>query len=385
MSVFSHFTKIAVVLAMSILMSVPARAEIISTSEYVMIMDFDNGDVLFEKNADEPMKPASMAKIMTVYLLFDRLKNGGLSMDDTFLVSEKAWKKGGSRTFLEPGSQVKVSDLLRGIIVQSGNDAAIVVAEGLAGSEDAFAERMTEKAAELGMSNTVFGNSTGWPDQVTTTTARDLAILARALITEFPEYYGIFKETGFTYNNITQGNRNPLIFGSDRADGLKTGHTEASGYGLVGSAMRDDQRMILVVNGLNSSTERKNESIRLMDLAFRMFTRYELVNQGDVLGYASVWMGERGIVPLTVSEDVVKVLSRSSADSVTTTTDWPSSVSAPIAKGQELGQISLNIDGKIYHYPLVAAEAVEDLAFYRYPGAYLHYLIFGMETKAVGK
>ena len=385
MSVFSHFTKIAVVLAMSILMSVPARAEIISTSEYVMIMDFDNGDVLFEKNADEPMKPASMAKIMTVYLLFDRLKNGGLSMDDTFLVSEKAWKKGGSRTFLEPGSQVKVSDLLRGIIVQSGNDAAIVVAEGLAGSEDAFAERMTEKAAELGMSNTVFGNSTGWPDQVTTTTARDLAILARALITEFPEYYGIFKETGFTYNNITQGNRNPLIFGSDGADGLKTGHTEASGYGLVGSAMRDDQRMILVVNGLNSSKERKNESIRLMDLAFRMFTRYELVNQGDVLGYASVWMGERGIVPLTVSEDVVKVLSRSSADSVTTTTDWPSSVSAPIAKGQELGQISLNIDGKIYHYPLVAAEAVEDLAFYRYPGAYLHYLIFGMETKAVGK
>jgi D-alanyl-D-alanine carboxypeptidase (penicillin-binding protein 5/6) len=385
MSVFSHFTKIAVVLAMSMLMSVSARAEIMSTSEYVMIMDFDNGDVLFEKNADEPMKPASMAKIMTVYLLFDRLKNGGLSMDDTFLVSEKAWKKGGSRTFLEPGSQVKVSDLLRGIIVQSGNDAAIVVAEGLAGSEDAFAERMTEKAAELGMSNTVFGNSTGWPDQVTTTTARDLAILARALITEFPEYYGIFKETGFTYNNITQGNRNPLIFGSDRADGLKTGHTEASGYGLVGSAMRDDQRMILVVNGLNSSKERKNESIRLMDLAFRMFTRYELVNQGDVLGYASVWMGERGIVPLTVSEDVIKVLSRTSADSVTTTTDWPSSVSAPIAKGQELGQISLNIDGKIYHYPLVAAEAVEDLAFYRYPGAYLHYLIFGMETKAVGK
>ena len=385
MSVFSHFTKIAVVLAMSMLMSVSARAEIMSTSEYVMIMDFDNGDVLFEKNADAPMKPASMAKIMTVYLLFDRLKNGGLSMDDTFLVSEKAWKKGGSRTFLEPGSQVKVSDLLRGIIVQSGNDAAIVVAEGLAGSEDAFAERMTEKAAELGMSNTVFGNSTGWPDQVTTTTARDLAILARDLITEFPEYYGIFKETGFTYNNITQGNRNPLIFGSDRADGLKTGHTEASGYGLVGSAMRDDQRMILVVNGLNSSKERKNESIRLMDLAFRMFTRYELVNQGDVLGYASVWMGERGIVPLTVSEDVIKVLSRTSADSVTTTTDWPSSVSAPIAKGQELGQISLNIDGKIYHYPLVAAEAVEDLAFYRYPGAYLHYLIFGMETKAVGK
>ena len=385
MSLYSHLTKFFFVLALSVMMTVPARAEIVSSSEYVMIMDFDNGDVLFEKNADEAMKPASMAKIMTVYLLLDRLKNGGLTMDDTFLVSEKAWKKGGSRTFLEPGSQVKVGDLLRGIIVQSGNDAAIVVAEGLAGSEEAFAERMTENAKELGMSNTVFGNSTGWPDEITTTTARDLAILARALITDFPEYYGIFKETGFTYNNITQSNRNPLVFGSEGADGLKTGHTEASGYGLVGSAKRGEQRMILVVNGLNSSKERKNESIRLMDLAFRMFTRYELVNQGDVLGYASVWMGERGVVPLTVSDDISKVLSKASADTVTTQTDWPSSVSAPIAKGQELGQVTLNIDGKMYHYPLVAAEAVEDLAFYRYPGAYLHYLIFGMETKAVSK
>lgn len=385
MSLYSHLTKFFFVLALSVMMTVPARAEIVSPSEYVMIMDFDNGDVLFEKNADEAMKPASMAKIMTVYLLLDRLKNGGLTMDDTFLVSEKAWKKGGSRTFLEPGSQVKVGDLLRGIIVQSGNDAAIVVAEGLAGSEEAFAERMTENAKELGMSNTVFGNSTGWPDEITTTTARDLAILARALITDFPEYYGIFKETGFTYNNITQSNRNPLVFGSEGADGLKTGHTEASGYGLVGSAKRGEQRMILVVNGLNSSKERKNESIRLMDLAFRMFTRYELVNQGDVLGYASVWMGERGVVPLTVSDDISKVLSKASADTVTTQTDWPSSVSAPIAKGQELGQVTLNIDGKMYHYPLVAAEAVEDLAFYRYPGAYLHYLIFGMETKAVSK
>jgi len=385
MSLYSHLTKFFFVLALSVMMTMPARAEIVSPSEYVMIMDFDNGDVLFEKNADEAMKPASMAKIMTVYLLLDRLKNGGLTMDDTFLVSEKAWKKGGSRTFLEPGSQVKVGDLLRGIIVQSGNDAAIVVAEGLAGSEEAFAERMTEKAKELGMSNTVFGNSTGWPDEITTTTARDLAILARALITDFPEYYGLFKETGFTYNNITQSNRNPLVFGSEGADGLKTGHTEASGYGLVGSAKRGEQRMILVVNGLNSSKERKNESIRLMDLAFRMFTRYELVNQGDVLGYASVWMGERGVVPLTVSDDISKVLSKASADTVTTQTDWPSSVSAPIAKGQELGQVTLNIDGKMYHYPLVAAEAVEDLAFYRYPGAYLHYLIFGMETKAVSK
>ena len=382
----SIFTKIFSALAISIavlLTSLNAHADIMTSSEYVMIMDYDTGDVLFEKNADQPMKPASMAKIMTVYILFEYLKDNDLTMDDEFIVSEKAWKKGGSRTFLEPGSKVKIADLLRGIIVQSGNDAAIVVAEGLAGTEDAFAQIMTEKAAELGMENTVFGNSTGWPDDVTTTTARDLAILGRSIISEFPEYYPMFAESSFTYNKITQPNRNPLIYGVAGADGLKTGHTEESGYGLVGSALRGDQRVVMVLNGMSSIKERKNEGIRLMDLTFRSFKKETLIKQGDILGYSSVWMGQRGVVPLTVGADISKVMDKETAESVTQTMDWPSYISAPITKGQELGRLTLNISGKDYHYPLVAAEDVIDLSFYRYPGAYIHYLIFGLETKSV--
>lgn len=382
----SILTKIFSALAISIavlLTSLNAHADIMTSSEYVMIMDYDTGDVLFEKNADQPMKPASMAKIMTVYILFEYLKDNDLTMNDEFIVSEKAWKKGGSRTFLEPGSKVKIADLLRGIIVQSGNDAAIVVAEGLAGTEDAFAQIMTEKAAELGMENTVFGNSTGWPDDVTTTTARDLAILGRSIISEFPEFYPMFAESSFTYNKITQPNRNPLIYGVAGADGLKTGHTEESGYGLVGSALRGDQRVVMVLNGMSSIKERKNEGIRLMDLTFRSFKKETLIKQGDILGYSSVWMGQRGVVPLTVGADISKVMDKETAESVTQTMDWPSYISAPITKGQELGRLTLNISGKDYHYPLVAAEDVIDLSFYRYPGAYIHYLIFGLETKSV--
>ncbi|MGB2436061.1 MAG: D-alanyl-D-alanine carboxypeptidase family protein [Candidatus Puniceispirillales bacterium] len=382
----SILTKIFSALAISIavlLTSLNAHADIMTSSEYVMIMDYDTGDVLFEKNADQLMKPASMAKIMTVYILFEYLKDNDLTMNDEFIVSEKAWKKGGSRTFLEPGSKVKIADLLRGIIVQSGNDAAIVVAEGLAGTEDAFAQIMTEKAAELGMENTVFGNSTGWPDDVTTTTARDLAILGRSIISEFPEYYPMFAESSFTYNKITQPNRNPLIYGVAGADGLKTGHTEESGYGLVGSALRGDQRVVMVLNGMSSIKERKNEGIRLMDLTFRSFKKETLIKQGDILGYSSVWMGQRGVVPLTVGADISKVMDKETAESVTQTMDWPSYISAPITKGQELGRLTLNISGKDYHYPLVAAEDVIDLSFFRYPGAYIHYLIFGLETKSV--
>ena len=360
-----------------------ARAEINTSAEFAIIMDFETGAVLFEKNADAPMKPASMAKMMTIYLAFEQLKSGVLGLEDTFPVSTEAWKKGGSRTFLEPNSRVRVADLLRGVIVQSGNDAAIVIAESLGGSEDAFADSMTAKAKELGMHNTIFGNSTGWPDARTTTTARDLAILARAIIAEFPEYYPMFKEENFTYNNIKQGNRNPLIYGTIGADGLKTGHTEESGYGLVGTALRGGQRVILVVNGLKSNQARSRESKRLIDLTFRVFDRYNLVKQGEILGYASVWMGRRGIVPLTVGADIVKILPKASADKITRTTDWLSSISAPIKKGQALGQLRIDIDGTISHFPLVAAEAVEALPYYRYPDAYLRYLIFGAESKAV--
>ena len=361
---------------------IPSRAEITTIAEYAMILDHDSGEVLFEKNADAPMKPASLAKMMTVYLLMDRLKDGSILIDDLVTVSEKAWKKGGSRTFLEPSKKVTVSDLMRGIIVQSGNDAAIVVAEALSGTEDAFAVEMTEKAEELEMKNTVFGNSTGWPDEVTTTTARDMALLSRALIKNFPNYYPMFAEESFTYNNISQQNRNPLLGTVAGGDGLKTGHTTESGYGLAASADRDGQRVILVLNGLDSATERKQESARLINLAFRTFKKYDLVTRDEILGYVSVWMGEDGVVPLTVAEDISKILAHGEIDKVKRQVDWPSSLDAPISKGQKIGRLTLSINGVDHFYPLVAGKEVEALSFYRYPGSYMHYLIFGLETKA---
>ena len=260
-------------------------AEIDTSAEFAYVTDFMSGKVLMAKEPDAKMKPASMAKIMTTYIAFQRIAEGSLSLDDTFLISEKAWRKGGSKTFVEVGKQVSVRDLLFGVIIQSGNDAAIAIAEGISGTEDGFAEEMNYVARQLGMNNTVFKNATGWPDPDQHTTARDLNILATALIRDFPsdkypDLYPIFAEQNFTYNGIKQGNRNPLVYGTQGADGLKTGHTEESGYGLVGSARRDDQRVIMVLNGMQSMKQRSSESRRLMDLMFREFKLYKLFDQG---------------------------------------------------------------------------------------------------------
>ncbi|MCE2518169.1 MAG: D-alanyl-D-alanine carboxypeptidase [Alphaproteobacteria bacterium] len=363
----------------------PASAEILTPSEFVIMMDYESGDILYEKNMDAPMKPASMAKMMTTYMVFQQLKNGSLKMDDKFIVSEKAYRKGGSRMFLELGSQVTVRELLRGVIVQSGNDAAIVIAEGLAGTEDAFAEEMTLRANELGMTNTVFGNSTGWPDERTTTTVRDLAILAQALIREFPEYYKIYSEKTYTYNNIKQPNRNPLLYSMNGADGLKTGHTSESGYGLVGSAEVDGQRLILVINGLNSSKERKLESTRLMQLGFRTFTKYDLLIKDDVIGRAPIWMGVEETVPLVPDTSVSRVLDRKTYAKVATRTNWPDPINAPVKKGQKLGEIFITVDGVETRYPLVAGKDIDKLPLHKRIGAFFKYLIFGAETNPNAK
>jgi len=365
-----------------VLATASVRADIITPSEYVMIMDYDTGKVLYEKNADVPMKPASMAKMMTVYLAFKQIKEGSLRLDDKFIVSEKAYRKGGSRTFVEVGKQVSVSDLLRGVIVQSGNDAAIVIAEGLAGTEDAFAEEMTSQAKKLGMENSVFGNSTGWPDEVTMTTAHDLAILARSIIRDFPDLYKIYSETSFTYNNIKQNNRNPLLYSLDYADGLKTGHTNASGYGLTASAVRDGMRIILVVNGLSSMKERRLESTRLMDLSFRLFQKYELLNSDEVVVNAPVWLGEEESVPLTVEETVTAVLDKKSHSKLTRRTELQDTINAPVVKGQQLGEVILTIDGIDERYPLVATKDIPELPFHRRIGAFFKQLIFGVDAPA---
>ena len=358
----------------------PVKAEIITPAEYVMIMDYESGDILYEKNADLAMKPASMAKLMTTYLLFEQLQNGSMRLEDKFIVSEKAYKKGGSRMFVEIGSQVSISDLLRGIIVQSGNDAAIVVAEGLAGTENAFAEEMTARAQALGMVNTVFGNSTGWPDDVTTTTARDLAILAKAMIQNHPEFYGIYAEKSFTYNNIKQPNRNPLLYTVDGADGLKTGHTNESGYGLVGSAELNGQRIILVINGLTSVKERKMESVRLMNLAFRTFKRFELLTADATVKDVPLWMGEEETVPLVSPVTHSRVMTRKSYNSMTTRVDYPEEIKAPVTKGQKIGQIFIKIDGVETAYPLVAGKDIGQLPLHKRIGAFFKFLIFGADA-----
>lgn len=363
--------------------SLPARAvEITSSAEFAYVTDFGSGKVLMEKSPDSHMKPASMAKIMTVYIAFQRIADGSLSMDDTFLISEKAWKKGGSKTFVEVGKQVSVRDLLYGVIVQSGNDAAIAIAEGISGTEDGFAEEMNYVARALGMTNSVFKNSTGWPDPDQHTTARDLNILATALIRDFPpdEYpdlYPIFVEKNFTFNGIKQGNRNPLVYGTQGADGLKTGHTEESGYGLVGSAIRDGQRVIMVLNGMESMKQRSSESRRLMDLMFREFKLYKFFDAGEPVDHANVWLGNAGKVGMVLEEPLHTVMARSDRRKMTMTVQWNDPVPAPIKAGQTIGTLVVKVPGETKTYDLLAAEDVRALGMFDRVGEALKYLIFG--------
>jgi D-alanyl-D-alanine carboxypeptidase (penicillin-binding protein 5/6) len=329
-----------------------------------------------------PMKPASMAKIMTVFITFQRIKEGGLSLDDTFLVSEKAWRKGGSKTFIEVGKQIAVSDLLHGVIVQSGNDAAIALAEGISGTEDGFAEEMNFTARKLGMLNTVFKNATGWPHPDQTTTARDLNILATAMIREFPadEYpllYPMFAKKEFTFNGIKQGNRNPLVYGTEGADGLKTGHTEESGYGLVGSAQRRDQRVIMVLNGMTSKKQRSSESRRLVDLIFREYRHYLLYEAGEVVDRANVWLGEDAHVDLVLKDRLDLVISRAERRKMKVTLQWLDPLPAPLVKGDVVGKLVLDLPGKSNSYELLVGESVEELGLFDRIGAALKYLIFG--------
>ena len=357
-------------------------AEIDSTAEYAYVTDFGSGKVLMEKNPDALMKPASMAKIMTVYIAFQRIADGSLSLDDTFLISTKAWRKGGSKTFVEVGKRVSVHDLLRGIVVQSGNDAAIAVAEGISGTEDGFAEEMNYVARQLGMENSTFRNSTGWPDPEQFTTARDLNILATAMIQDFPvdtypELYSMFAEKDFSYNGIKQGNRNPLVYGTQGADGLKTGHTEESGYGLVGSANRDGQRVIMVLNGLTSMKQRSSESRRLMDLMFREFKLYRFFDAGEPVDQANIWLGKVQKLDLVLEEPLHLVLSRTDRRRMKMSMQWNDPVPAPITAGQDIGTLVLELPDEKLVYPLTAARDVGELGVFDRVGEALKYLIFG--------
>ena len=363
-------------------------ADIDTSAEFAYVTDFASGKVLMDKDPDSPMKPASMAKIMTVYVAFQRIADGSLSLDDAFLISEKAWRKGGSKTFVEVGKQVAVRDLLMGVVVQSGNDAAIAIAEGISGTEDGFAEEMNYVARQLGMDNTVFKNATGWPDPDQVTTARDLNILATALIRDFPsqdfpDLYPMFAEKTFTYNGIKQRNRNPLVYGTQGADGLKTGHTEESGYGLVGSALREGQRVVMVLNGMTSMKQRSSESRRLMDLMFREFRQYRFFDKGQAVDRAAVWLGSEARVDLVLEEPLHLVLSRTDRRRMKMSVQWNDPVPAPIKAGQKIGTLTLDFPDRTMSYDLTAAKDVAELGMFDRVGEALKFLIFGASPDAV--
>lgn len=353
---------VAVILALA--QTRPAAA-IETMAREALLVDMDTGAVLLEKNADKPMPPASMSKIMTTYMVFSRLREGKLAMDDTLPVSERAWRRGGcvsdgSTMCLKLGERVKVEDLLQGIIVQSGNDASIVIAEGLAGSEEAFASEMNKKAKEIGLKGSVFRNSTGLPEPDHVMTARDLVVLAERTIKDFPEYYHFYSEKEFTYNGIKQGNRNPLLYKSVGADGLKTGHTKEAGYGLTASAKQADRRVVLVVAGLPSMAARAEESVRLIDYAFREFENVPLAKAGEQVETASVWLGESDTVPLQATQDVVITVPRRARSDMKLAVVYDGPVPAPIRKGDPLGKLVMSAPGIApVEVPLVAGGDVE--------------------------
>ncbi|MEM8936190.1 MAG: D-alanyl-D-alanine carboxypeptidase family protein [Pseudomonadota bacterium] len=343
---------------------VAAAGQPVTTSaEYAIIMDYRTGDILYEKNARIPTAPASMSKLMTIAIVFERLKNGSLALGDKFDVSEKAWRKQGSKMWVRVDTQITLENLLRGVIIQSGNDACIVIAENISGSEEAFAELMNAKAREWGLTDSTFANSTGWPDPNQKMSMQDLARLSRKIVNEFADYYALFSERRFTWENIQQSNRNPLLETFDGADGLKTGHTEESGYGLVGSAVRGGERRIIAFNGMTSSGDRTQEATRLMRIAFNDFDEKTLYEPGDIVGEALVFKGKSGTAPLIVKDKVDMILHRSQFDEVAATVVYEGPVAAPIREDQQIGYLRVVApSGKPKEYPLYAGLAIRELS-----------------------
>jgi D-alanyl-D-alanine carboxypeptidase (penicillin-binding protein 5/6) len=316
-----------------------------TVARQAVMVDFDTGAVLLEKNADERMPPSSMSKLMTMYVVFDLLKAGRLTLEQQLPVSERAWRMGGSKMFVQIGTQVSVENLARGVIVQSGNDACIVLAEGISGSEQQFAELMNETGRRIGLRNSNFRNATGWPDPEHRMTASDLATLARRIITDHPEYYRFYNERSFRWNDISQENRNPTLARVPGADGLKTGHTEEAGFGLTASAIRGGRRLILVVNGLPSMRVRSEESERLMEWGFREFDNVVLFRAAETVEEVPVYLGERSTVPLVAGRDLVVTLPRQWRRGIQARVRYDSPVAAPVSKGQELGKLLVSGQG----------------------------------------
>ena len=326
-----------------------------------LLIDADSGKTLVEHNSRQRLPPASLTKIMTSYIAAGEIANRRLALTDTVLVSEKAWKKGGSKMFIRVGTEVLVDDLLKGIVIQSGNDASIAIAEHIAGGEDAFADIMNQQAQMLGMTDSSFRNSTGWPDDEHYTSARDLAILSRALIERFPEHYAMYAEKAYRYNDIDQQNRNLLLWRDRSVDGVKTGHTDAAGYCLVASAKRDGMRLISVVMGTDSVEGRARQSQRLLSYGFRYYATHTPYEAGATLRTARIWGGAVEEVSLGVPANVTITVPRGAGEQLSAKMDLTPVLHAPLAKGDEMGKLTVSLGEEVvYEGPLVALEGVAE-------------------------
>lgn len=374
----------------------PAMALVDTNAEHAILMDGDTGQVLWEKDADTPMPPASMSKLMTLELLFQRLKDGRVKLTDSFPVSENAWRTGGSKMFVSVGSQIPVEDLIRGIIIQSGNDACVVVAEALGGTEDGFVQMMNQRAKQLGLKGSHFVNPNGLPDPPgQLMSVHDLAILAQHIIKTYPNYYKYFGERDFTWNNIKQPNRNTVLEKFPGADGLKTGYTDASGFGVVASAVKNGQRLIVVLGGLRypdldkfapvkkdwiAEQRRGDEAARVLGMAFREFRQYKLFKPGQTVGSAQVWQGASDTVPLTVGQPLAVTMQVDSRNRMKVTLHYDGPVQAPIAKGQQVGTLKITApDFPGMEVPVYAAQDVHGAGLFARVMDGLHALVVGTQ------
>ncbi len=348
-----------------------------SIAETALVMDISTGEILLEKNSNMRTFPSSMTKIMTVLVAFEKIKNGSLSLDQEFLVSKKAWKMGGSKMFIEVDKRVKVFDLLLGIVVQSGNDASIALAEGISGTEETFAIEMNNLAKKIGLADTNFVNSSGWPNDSHYTTAKDLALLAKYTVEKHPELYQMYELNEFTYNGIKQDNRNPLLLTFDGADGFKTGYTEAAGYGIVGSAERGGRRLIIVLNGLESSRSRAQESLRLMDWGFNNFELVNFFKKNEIVFQANTWLGKKEKVDLVAIEDIKVSIPKAQLSSANVDVLIEEPIQTPINKGDIIANLQISYADKKVSFPLAAGESVEQKGFFSRITSALYYIVLG--------
>ncbi len=330
------------------------------------MVDLSTDTVLLDRNGGEAMHPSSMTKIMTMYVVLEKIRAGELSLNDTLPVSKKAWAMQGSKTWVPVGEKVRVEDLVRGVIVQSGNDATLVLAEGIAGSEEAFVDMMNRKAVDMGLTQTHFTNTTGWPDPQHYSSAHDLAVMAARLMKDFPEHYHYYSEREFTFNGIKQGNRNPLLYRNMGADGIKTGHTEAGGFGMVASVVRNDRRLLLVINGLSDMQVRADETARLVEWGFSTFMPVRLAQKGRTYATVPVVYGTQDTVTLTAGRDLAQSLDASGRKGISIKAVYSSPLKAPLKAGDNAGKLVVTIPGQdaSREVPLVVAADVPETGFW---------------------